>query len=222
MTRELAGVIDHTLLAPTATADDVRAAAAEVQEYGFYSLCVASRWAPLARQVLGESRLCCVVGFPHGNASKAAKAAESTQAVADGAVELDMVIDLGAARAGDLKAVEADVAAVVGAAGAFPVKAILETAYFDDPSMIAELSRAAVAGGAAFVKTSTGFGPGGATLQAVRSMRAAVGADIGVKASGGVRTAEDVARYLEAGATRIGASQSIAIVSGSAAKADGY
>ena len=219
---ELAPFIDHTLLKADATAADVRRICGEARAHGFASVCVnAGRVALAARELAGAKSLpIAVVGFPLGATSTAAKAFEARQAVADGAREIDMVLDVGALKDRDLARVLADVAAVVDAARPVPVKVILETGFLSDEekAVASILSRA---GGAAFVKTSTGFGPGGATAEDVALLRAAVGPDLGVKASGGVRTSDDAFRMIAAGADRIGASASVAIVTGGAGKS-GY
>jgi len=154
-----------------------------------------------------------VVGFPLGASSPAVKAAETQAAVAAGAQEIDMVLDIGALRAGDGDAVEADIRAVVAAAGEAHVKVILETCYLDD-AQIVEACRRSVAAGAAFVKTSTGFGDGGATVAHVRLMRETVGPEMGVKASGGIGSWEDARAMIEAGANRLGVSAGIKILAG--------
>lgn len=200
--------LDYTLLNPEATREDVMrlcdaAAAAAVR-----AVCVNGAWVTqCSRRLRGTGVLvAAVVDFPLGAASGAAKAAQAAIAVADGAAELDMVIPLGAAKAGDWTAVTEDVAQVASAAGAALVKAIIESAILT-PEEIARACEAAVAGGAGFVKTSTGFHPsGGATLAAVRLMRAAVDPGIGVKASGGIRTSGQALAMLAAGASRIGLS----------------
>ena len=208
---DLAPLIDHTLLSPTAKAADVRQLCAEVKEHGFATACVASRWVSVAFEVLGAGKVCTVVGFPHGDGSSAGKAAETRQAVADGAAEIDMVIALGPLLDGDLDAVREDIAAVVEAAQGRPVKVILETARLD-AATIRAACEASVAAGAAFVKTATGFGPGGASVEALKIMREVVGPELGVKASGGVRSADDADRFIAAGASRLGASRSLQII----------
>lgn len=212
---DLAKFIDHTLLRPDADAAEVRAVCAETLAHGFASVCVASRWVPLAADVLrgGVPVVCSVIGFPHGDASTAAKVAEAARAVLDGAGELDVVVARGPLRSGDDAAVLADLRAVIEAAEGRPVKVILETAALDEATLLRG-SHLAVEAGAAFVKTSTGFGPGGASVEAIAAMRAAVGPHVGVKASGGIRDAAIADEMLAAGATRLGASASVAIVSG--------
>lgn len=210
---ELAARIDHTLLKPEATRADILRACAEGRALRAASVCVNSCWAAAAAQALAGSgvRTCCVVGFPLGAMAADAKAFEACAAVAAGAQEIDMVMNVGLARGDEWDAVQADIAAVVAAAAPAPVKVILETCLLTDGQK-RRACLAAKAAGAAFVKTSTGFSTGGATEADVRLMRAAVGPDMGVKASGGVRTREDALRMLAAGATRIGASATAQIV----------
>ncbi len=210
-----ASLIDHTLLRPDATRDEIVSVCREAKTFSFASVCVNSCWIPLvAEQLRGTSvKVCSVVGFPLGAASTAAKVAETKAALADGAQEIDMVQNVGALKSGDIEAVRADVLAVVDAAhaGGAIVKVILETALLDDVQKI-ESCRIAQQAGADFVKTSTGFGPGGATVHDVELMRRTVGPHMGVKASGGIRTREDLDRMVAAGATRIGASAGVKIV----------
>ena len=217
--RGLARTIDHTLLTATATRKDIVRVCEEARAHSFYSVCVNTTWIGLVAQLLAGSRALpiCVVGFPLGAMATASKAAETRQAIADGAAEIDMVINIGWLKGGDYDAVFDDIRAVVEAAQGRPVKVILETSLLNREEKVAgsALSKAA---GAAFVKTSTGFAGGGATAEDVALMRAVVGPDIGVKASGGVRTADDVQKMLAAGADRIGASASVAIVTGGAGK----
>lgn len=215
---ELAAAIDHTLLRATATAAEVEQLCREAHEHGFYSVCVQPCRVRLARAALArlgaQARVCTVIGFPLGASAPAIKAAEAAQALADGADELDMVIALWALRDGDEAAVLADIQGVVRAgAGAHVTKVILETALLT-PEEIDAACRLSVAAGAAFVKTSTGFGPGGATVAAVSRMRAAVGPSFGVKASGGIADAATARAMLAAGASRLGASASPAIIAG--------
>lgn len=212
----LAGYIDHTLLKADATEEDVLRVCEEARRYNTASVCVNTRFARLVAQALAGSgvKTCAVVGFPLGAMATGAKAAEARLAIADGAEEIDMVLPLGAAKAGDFTAVEADIAAVVAEAGGRAlVKVILETCLLTDAEKIA-CCLAAKRAGADFVKTSTGFSTGGATLADVSLMRQTVGPDMGVKASGGVRTRASALAMIEAGATRIGASSSKAILEG--------
>ena len=220
---DLAGRIDHTLLAADATRDDVERICAEALMHGFASVCVNSRWVPLVHALLAGSDVmtCCVVGFPLGAMAAEVKAAETWVAVRDGADEIDMVIDVGDLKAGDLAAVLADIEAVVEAADGVPVKAIIETCLLtDDEKVLACLL--AMRAGASYVKTSTGFSKSGATAADVALMREVVGDQLGVKASGGVRTHDDAIAMLEAGADRIGASASVAIIGAEPAKETGY
>jgi deoxyribose-phosphate aldolase len=215
----VAGRIDHTLLKPDATRAELVKLCEEARQHGFASVCVNTTWVPLCVELLKGSKVMtiCVVGFPLGAATTHAKCAETREAIANGAAEIDMVVNIGRLKSGELDAVFDDIHAVVLAAAGRPVKVILETHLLSRDQKIAActLSKAA---GAAFVKTSTGFSGGGATEDDIRLMRAVVGPDMGVKASGGVRSAEDAARMLAAGATRLGASASVAIVTGGAGK----
>lgn len=212
---DLAALIDHTLLKADATNEDLATLCAEARAHSFASVCVNSSNVRYCKQKLRGSNVMtvAVVGFPLGAAATASKAFETKQAVREGADEIDMVINIGAMKSRDYGTVLADIAAVVDAARGRPVKVILETATLDHDQkvIVCALSKAA---GAAFVKTSTGFGGGGATLEDVALMRAVVGEDLGVKASGGVRDAAGVDAMVAAGATRIGASASVLIVTG--------
>lgn len=219
----LGGRIDHTILGATATAPDVSAVCAEAREHGFASVCVNSRWVPLVAAELAESGVltCTVVGFPLGAMSAEAKAAETQIAVASGADEVDMVISVGDLKDGNYAAVMADIRGVVVAAAGRPVKVIIETCLLDDVEKVVACLLS-IRAGAAYVKTSTGMSTGGATEADVALMRAVVGDDLGVKASGGIRTAEAAQAMIAAGADRIGASASIAIAQGGAAEGSGY
>ncbi len=213
----IAHLIDHTLLKPEAARDDIVRLADEGRRLGVAAVCVNGIWAGLVAERLAGSEVlaCAVVGFPLGAMSPRAKAAETAGAVADGAAEIDMVIQLGPALVGDWALVLDDVRAVVHAAGGRKVKAILETAALE-PAAVVKAALVALDGGASFVKTSTGFHPaGGATPEAVELMRRAVGSGPGVKASGGVRTADAAWRMLRAGADRIGSSSTAAIIADS-------
>ncbi len=213
----VARMIDHTLLAPEATVERVQALCAEAQELAVGAVCVSPNQVVTAAAALrgSEVGLASVIGFPSGAHRADVKAAEAAAAVADGASELDMVVPLGAAVAGDWALVEAHVRAVRDVATSPVVlKVIVESAALDD-AQLDRVCAVAVDAGADYVKTSTGFHPsGGATVDAVRRMRAAVGWDIGVKASGGIRDAATALAMIEAGATRIGASSSAAILDG--------
>jgi deoxyribose-phosphate aldolase len=221
-TRSLAGMIDHTLLKPEATEAEIRTLCEEARKHGFYSVCVNPAHVALSAQLLAGSEVtvCTVVGFPLGATTSAVKAFETRDAIAHGAGEIDMVLNVGALKGGQLDQVEADIRAVVDAAAGTPVKVILETALLTDDEKVAAC-KASKAAGATFVKTSTGFSKGGATVADIRLMRATVGPEMGVKASGGVRDRETAIAMAEAGATRLGASASVAIVTGAEATA-GY
>ena len=214
--RELAKTIDHTLLKPDASAEQIRRVCAEAKEYHFASVCVnPSRIALVAEELKGtDVTPCCVVGFPLGAIPSESKAAETAVAVKNGAREIDMVIDLGAAKDGDWAQVERDIAAVKAACGdAAKLKVIIETCLLTDDEKV-QACLAAKRANADFVKTSTGFSRAGATVEDVRLMRATVGPDIGVKAAGGIHNRAEALAMLEAGANRIGASSGIAIVTG--------
>lgn len=211
---ELAATIDHTLLRPAATRAEVEQLCAEALTHRFASVCVQPYRVALARTCLrGQLPVCTVIGFPLGANRPEIKAAEARLAVEDGADELDVVINLGALEDGEQDLVVADLAGVVAAAQGRLVKVILETALLE-PEEIDVACRLAVEAGAGFVKTSTGFGPGGATVAAVTRMRREVGPNIGVKASGGVSDAATARLMLAAGATRLGASASLKILAG--------
>lgn len=209
----LARMIDHTLLAPTATESDVAALVAEATELGTWSVCLSPARLPLPAGA-GQVRVASVVGFPSGQHTVRIKAAEAAAAVRAGAVEIDMVIDIGRLLAGDLAHTEHEVRAVREAVPA-PVllKVILETGALEDGRII-DACGACERAGADFVKTSTGFAGGGATVEDIALMRRTVGPELGVKASGGVRSLADAQAMIEAGATRLGASSGVAIVEG--------
>jgi deoxyribose-phosphate aldolase len=211
----LARLIDHTLLKPEATDADVRALCAEARRHCFASVCVSPVWVPLAAEALAgaASVVCTVVGFPHGAQRTPVKAFETGVAVGDGAAEIDMVIGIGRLKSRRYDEVEDDVRAVVEAAGGRTVKVILETALLADEEKVIACVLAQNAG-ADFVKTSTGFAAHGAKPEDVALMRRVVGDRMGVKASGGIRSAEDAAAMVEHGATRLGASASVAILKG--------
>jgi deoxyribose-phosphate aldolase len=213
--KDVAGLIDHTLLKPDATEDQIRQLCDEARKYSFASVCVNPTWVKLCQKLLAGSRVkvCTVVGFPLGATSSEAKAAETHQALLDGAEEIDHVINVGALKAGQHQKVLEDVRAVVRVAQGKTVKVILETGLLTDEEK-RKGSELSVEGGADFVKTSTGFGPGGATVADIALMREVVGPGIGVKASGGVRDYETARKMIAAGASRIGASASVAIVKG--------
>ena len=210
----LALVIDHTLLTPEATSTDIVALCAEADELSVGAVCVSPNWVSLAHKITNIP-VASVVGFPSGSHLPGFKALEAAQAVSDGAIEIDMVANLGWIASGEWSNVENEVAAVRQAIGASVVlKVILETGLWSSEQIISACKHS-VLGGADYVKTSTGFHKtGGASLEAVRTMRKTVGDDIGVKASGGIRTTADALAMIEAGASRIGSSASRAILGG--------
>jgi deoxyribose-phosphate aldolase len=212
---DIARLIDHTLLKPEATRDDIRKLCNEALKYGFASVCVNPWNVSLAAEILrgSEVRVCTVVGFPLGATLPQVKVYETEEVIKLGAQEIDMVINVGALKSGLVDAVEADIRGVVEAShrGGAICKVILETVLLTTDEKV-HGSLAAKNAGADFVKTSTGFAAGGATAEDVRLMRAVVGGEIGVKAAGGVRSLEDLQKMVEAGATRIGASASVKIL----------
>ena len=211
--KTIASMIDHTLLKPEATPAQVERLCAEAAEYHFASVCVNPVYIPLAARLLKGTgvKVCCVVGFPLGAIAPEQKAAEAASCAAMGAEELDMVIHVGAAKAGDWALVQRDIEGVVKAAAGDTVKVIIETCLLTDEEKV-KACEAAKAAGAHFVKTSTGFSTGGATTHDIALMRKTVGPEMGVKASGGIRDYETAMAMIEAGANRIGASAGIAIV----------
>lgn len=214
--QRIASLIDHTLLKPDATPDEIAQLCFEARKYGFASVCVNPTHVRLAAQLLkgSEVKVCTVIGFPLGATPPEVKAFEALDSIENGASEIDMVINIGALKARDLTLVAQDIRGVVQAchARAVLVKVILETSLLSDEEKVAG-SLLAKEAGADFVKTSTGFGPGGATVEDVALMRRAVGPAMGVKAAGGIRSYADAEEMVEAGATRIGASAGVRIVS---------
>ena len=210
---DIAGYIDHTLLKPDATEQQIRQLCAEAVEFGFASVCVNPTWVPLAARLLAGAKpmVATVIGFPLGATLPDVKAYETSRTLEAGANEFDMVINIGALKSRDFRLVEQDIAGVVAAAQGCTVKVIIETALLTDEEKV-EACVIAKAAGADFVKTSTGFASKGATAEDVALMRRVVGGDMGVKASGGIRSAEDARAMIEAGATRIGASAGVKIV----------
>lgn len=214
---ELNRMIDHTILKADATEEDVLRIIEEAKTYHFYSVCINPTWVSLAAEKLqGEpTAVCTVIGFPLGASTSEVKAYETTDAIKNGADEVDMVINVGALKSKQYKKVQADIEAVVEAAkDKALVKVIIETALLDNEEIVkaCELAKAA---GADFVKTSTGFSTGGAVVEDVRLMRETVGPEMGVKASGGIHNEAEAAAMVEAGANRLGTSASVAIVTGS-------
>lgn len=224
---ELARYIDHTLLRADATREELVTLCEEAREHGFFSVCVNLANVRLARELLmgTDTCVCVVVGFPLGATSPQVKAFETHEALAAGAQEVDMVLNIGALKSGDFELVSQDIQAVVDAARGKVVKVILECALLNE-RQIAIASSLAKGAGAHFVKTSTGFGPGGAKPEDLTLMRSIVGPDMGVKASGGIRDYATAIAMLEAGANRLGCSASVAIVSDntpeSSASSDSY
>lgn len=217
MTENIAGMIDHTLLKANAVEEEIVKLVNEAKQYSFASVCINPTWVSKAAELLAETpdvKVCTVIGFPLGATTPETKAFEAANAIDNGAKEVDMVINIGALKDKQDKLVERDIRAVVEAAkGKALVKVIIETCLLTDEEKVraCELS---VKAGADFVKTSTGFSTGGATVEDVRLMRQTVGPNVGVKASGGIRSREDALAMIEAGASRIGASSGIAIVTG--------
>ena len=211
--KTIASMIDHTLLKPEATPAQVEKLCAEAAEYHFASVCVNPVYIPLAARLLKDTgvKVCCVVGFPLGAIAPEQKAAEAASCATMGAEELDMVIHIGAAKAGDWALVQRDIEGVVKAAAGRTVKVIIETCLLTDEEKV-KACEAAKAAGAHFVKTSTGFSTGGATTHDIALMRKTVGPEMGVKASGGIRNYATAMAMIEAGANRIGASAGIEIV----------
>ena len=210
---ELNKLIDHTLLKPEATPDDIERICEEAKAYGFYSVCVNTHYVPLVASRVGGTgiKVCSISGFPLGAVDTRVKAFEAERAVSAGADEIDMVLNVGALKAGDEDFVREDIGGVVRASGNALVKVIIEAALLEDEEKI-RACRLAVEAGARFVKTSTGFGPPGANTRDVEIMRRAVGPDIGVKASAGIRTAAFALDLVEAGANRIGTSAGVQIM----------
>lgn len=216
MSTSYAALIDHTLLKANTTKEEIKQLCEEAKTHSFASVCVNPTWVKFAAEVLRDSKVkvCTVIGFPLGATTSLVKAFETKDAITNGAEEIDMVLNIGALKDGDDATVRADIEAVVeAAAGRAIVKVIIETALLTDEEKrrVCELS---VVAKADFVKTSTGFSTGGATVEDVKLMRAVVGPTMGVKASGGVRSLVDLEAMVEAGATRIGASSGVEIIKG--------
>lgn len=216
MTVQLNKTIDHTLLKPEATEAQIKTLCEEAAKYDFMSVCVNPTWVKKAAELLAgtDVKVCTVVGFPLGANTSEVKAYEVENAIKNGATEVDMVINIGALKGGNDTLVQSDIESVVAVSkGKALSKVIIETSLLTDDEKVraCELAKKA---GADFVKTSTGFSTGGATLEDIKLMRATVGPEMGVKASGGVRTTEDAHQFIEAGATRLGSSNGLAIVEG--------
>jgi deoxyribose-phosphate aldolase len=222
MSQNVAGLIDHTLLKADATKEQIKVLCEEAREYNFASVCVNPTWVKYASELLegSEVKVCTVIGFPLGATTPETKAFETKDAIANGAHEVDMVINIGALKDKDDELVERDIRAVVAAStGKALSKVIIETSLLTDEEKV-RACELAVKAGTDYVKTSTGFSTGGATVQDIALMRKTVGPDIGVKASGGVRNTSDAQNVIEAGATRIGASAGVSIVKGLTADSD--
>ncbi|WP_066049818.1 deoxyribose-phosphate aldolase [Robertmurraya korlensis] len=222
MMKEIAKMIDHTLLKAEATKEQVEQLCAEAKEYRFASVCVNPTWVSYVSELLQGTGVdvCTVIGFPLGATTPETKAFETTNAIENGATEVDMVINIGALKDKNDTLVERDIQAVVNAAkGKALTKVIIETSLLTEEEKV-RACKLAVSAGTDFVKTSTGFSTGGATIADIALMRKTVGPTIGVKASGGVRSAEDAKNMIDAGATRIGASSGIAIVKGLVSDSD--
>ena len=213
--------IDHTLLKPDASQEQIATLIEEAKKYDFASVCVNPTWVSFAAQSLKgtDVKVCTVIGFPLGANTPELKAFETSDAIRNGANEIDMVINIGALKSRNFDLVERDIRAVVEAAKGTLVKVIIETCLLTDDEKV-KACQIAQKAGADFVKTSTGFSTGGATVRDVALMRKTVGPDMGVKASGGARSYEDALAFIEAGATRIGASSGVAIMEGDVADGD--
>jgi deoxyribose-phosphate aldolase len=219
---DIAGMIDHTLLKPEATKEQIKKLCEEAKEYKFASVCVNPGWVKYASELLEGTgvNVVTVIGFPLGATTLESKVFEAKNAVENGAAEVDMVLNIGALKGGDNDYVEKEIRAVVDAVkGKALTKVIIEASLLTDEEKV-RACELAVKAGADYVKTSTGFSTGGATVEDVKLMRKTVGPDIGVKASGGVRSAEDAKNMIEAGASRIGASSGVAIVKGLKSESD--
>jgi deoxyribose-phosphate aldolase len=220
---KIARMIDHTMLKPEATLAEIDELCEEARKYCFASVCINPCWVKHCAQKLQRSGVlvCTVVGFPLGATSTQSKGLETEAAVSHGAQEIDMVINVGWLKSGEFELVKKDIREVVRHARRLPVKVIIETCLLTDEEKIKACLLAKEAG-ASYVKTSTGFSKGGATAADIALMRKVVGTELGVKASGGVRTYEDAVKMVESGATRIGASASVKIVSGKTTSGEGY
>nr|WP_204614942.1 deoxyribose-phosphate aldolase [Desulforadius tongensis] len=223
MSKELASMIDHTLLKADTTKDQIIKLVEEAKEYKFASVCVNPTWVKTAAEMLKDTpavRVCTVIGFPLGATTPEVKAFETKEAVKNGATEVDMVINIGALKDKNDELVERDIKEVVDAAGGKAlVKVIIETSLLSEEEKV-RACRIAARAGADFVKTSTGFSTGGATVEDISLMRKTVGENMGVKASGGIKNRQHALAMIEAGANRIGASAGVAIVKGEESNAD--
>ena len=205
--------VDHTLLKPTATWEQIRVICEEGLRFGMASVCIPPCFVKRAKEAYPALNVCTVIGFPLGYNPSDVKAAEARQAIAEGAGEIDMVVNLGDVKAGEFERVTDEIRLLKKEAGDKVLKVIIETCYLTDEEKIA-LCRCVTEGGADFIKTSTGFGTGGATMNDIELLKAHIGPGVRVKASGGIRTAEDILAYLEAGVDRIGASGAVSAFEG--------
>ena len=210
---ELARRIDHTQLKPNATIEDIRKVCDEAKKYGFYSVCVSPFYVKFAKKFLEGSdvKVISVVGFPLGNTYTDVKVFEAKKIVENGAEEIDMVMNISAFKSGDYELVENDIKAIVEAVKPIPVKVIIETCYLSDEEKL-KATEIAIRAGAAFVKTSTGFGPAGAKVEDIKLIKRHFGDKIKIKASGGIKDAKTAIAMIEAGADRIGASRGVQII----------
>lgn len=215
--------IDHTLLKPDATQEMIEKLCQEAREHDFMSVCVNPYWVKRSAELLAGSdvKVCTVIGFPLGASTIESKAAETRNAIANGATEVDMVLNVGALKSGDLETVKKDIVAVKQAAGDILLKVILETCLLTEEEKVVAC-KLSVEAGADYVKTSTGFSTGGATVEDIALMRKTVGPNVGVKASGGVRDGEAAIAMIEAGASRVGTSSGVSIVTGAKTTGSGY
>ena len=212
--RELFSYVDHTLLKPEATPEQIAGLCAEAAEHGTASVCVNGSYVPLAKKLLdGKARVCAVIGFPLGAMSTAAKAFEAAEAIRDGADEIDMVIHIGQLKAGNTDYVLEDIKAVKAAIGDHILKVIIETCLLTEEEKIT-MCRIVTESGAEYIKTSTGFSTGGATFDDVRLFAEHVGEGVKIKAAGGIRTREDMEQFLQLGASRLGTSSAVKILCG--------
>mgnify|MGYP005793808539 FL=1 len=211
MKENLYQYVDHTALKACTTWEEIRKLCREALKYGMASVCIPSSYVGRAHEAFPELTICTVVGFPLGNANTAGKLAETRQALADGASEIDMVINIGMVKNGEYEAVTEEIRQLKEAVGERILKVIIETCYLTEAEKIA-MCRAVTEAGADYIKTSTGFGTGGASVEDVRLMKAHIGPEVKIKAAGGIRTREEMEAYLAAGCSRIGTSGAISML----------
>ncbi len=221
--KQLGSYIDHTILKATATKDDIIQLCNEAKQYKFYSVCVNSCYATLAKQQLinSEVKVCCVIGFPLGAMSTLAKVEETKQALKDGADEIDMVLNIGLLKSKDFDAVWKDIETVKKCMPNNTLKVILETCYLEELEII-KASELAIQSGADFIKTSTGFGTGGATIHDINLMKNVAKGQVKIKASGGIKDYKTALEYINLGVERLGTSSGIAIVTGATSTDNNY